>query len=292
MSSKSSKIDVLPAEIITHLHSLQLPREAFEYIDRCLVPSTTPTGVKSYTVRYPCGITNQVLELNSRDIELAQVLTFLADPQVAYYIPQPAVLELDVDHPRARFYPPDFLVIYKDKRRPLLLETKPSTHLAERAAKHPERFTCSGQNGFEMPLAAAAAAKLGFDFRVICERHFDETFLRNVLFLESYRKWTINPPATDEEKQAIKDQVAAQPGIKLIDVKHESMSRRADLIHHLLAVGEIFAHLSAERLTEPNRVALYPTAIRERALALFEQKNPPAPDTVCPTCCTKASTSQ
>ena len=255
MTSNNEMRDRLPASIIAQLRASPQHREALAYIDRCSLPSTTPNGSKSYTVRYPCDLTGEVLVLSSRDIELAAVHTLLGDPEVLFFIPQPADLELELDNPRHRFYPPDFLVFYKDGRKPVLLETKPTTHLAERVAKLPSRYTCDGSNGYAMPLAAAAAAKLGFDFRVVSERHFDETFLRNAQFLESYRKWDINPPASDAEKQAIKDQIAADSGIKMAAVKHDSTQRRADLIYHMIACGDIFTHLSLERLADQNRVA-------------------------------------
>jgi len=272
----------IPEKLLALLTDYQLKAEAIEYIKRSRLPSTLPNGRFSYTVRFPCTLTDEILVLQSRDFEFACLLTLLADPNVAYIIAQPATLELDHPRVREKFYSPDFLVFWKDGSRPTLIETKPLTQLATLVAKHPDRYISDGPKSFDLPLVRKKADELGFDVRVIHEGYFTEYFVRNALLLEPYRQWNIAPAATEEEKKAIKDQIADQPGIKFADVSHDSSERRADLIHHMLATGEIFAHLSEESLMNQNRVSLFTTRVRERALAVFHSKNPPAGDLVCP----------
>lgn len=272
----------IPSTLVPLVFDQQLSTEAIRYIERSNVPSTQPNGRFSYTVRYPCALTGEILELQSRDFEFACLLTLKADPNLAFIIPQPAKLELNHSNARAKFYAPDFLAIWKDKRPPTLFETKPSRKLSSNVAKYPDRYTSDGPNSFDMPLAREAASSLGFDFRVIHEGHFTETFIRNILLLEPYRNWPLEVAATDEERKTIKDQIVAQPGIKFSEIVHESSERRADLIHHMLANGEIFANLSEDSLLDQNRVGLFNTRVRERALALFNSKTPIQADRVCP----------
>jgi putative transposase len=266
----------IPAPVLALLVPLQLPTEAFKYFEDSEIPSTRPNGIKSYTVRYPDPQFGEVLELSSRDIEFAFYLSLRADPGFAFARPQPPKLDLGLPHPRERYYAPDFLVFWNDGRPPTLFETKPSTRFATYCAKFPDRYTDSGEKGYEMPLAEVAARKLGFTFQTIHERHFSEKFLRNALFLTSYHQHPeLSPLATDEERAAIKSQVIASPGIKITEIRHESMQRCSELVHLMLVKREIFAHLSLELLAEPNRVSLYPTATQEKALELLYAKNPP-----------------
>ncbi len=272
----------IPAKLLALITDQQLNAKAVSYIERSAIPSTVPNGRKSFTVRYALTLTNEIVEVQSRDIEFACLLTLQADPNVAYIIAQPEELELDHPHPRVRQYAPDFLVFYRDGRRPVIIETKPRAAFAEFVLNHPDRYTSTEANTFDMPLARKAADELGFDFRAVHEGFYNETFLRNILFLESYRKWNLASPASEEEKQAIKDQIEAQPGIKFTDIVHESTKRRADLIHHMLANGAIFMHMSEDLLVDQNRVALYATNVREKALAIFNAKNPPASENLNP----------
>lgn len=267
--------------LATLLPDYQLNASAVEYIKRSALPSTVPNGRFSYTVHYPCKLTNEVIVMQSRDFEFACLLTILGDPQTGYIMPQPPTLE--VEHVRTKYYSPDFLVFYKDGRRPTLIETRPLSQLADRVVRHPDRYVSPEPNTFDMPLVRKKAEEMGFDLRVIHEGYFTEKFVNNIRLLEPYRKLNLNPAPTDEEKKAIKDQVLAKPGIKFADVVHKSSDRnRADLIHHMLAEGEIFAHLSDESLKDQNRVGLFATRVRERALAIFHAKNPPSSTAVCP----------
>ncbi len=262
---------------------MEISPEAIRYVEASQIPSTLPNGRKSYTVHYPCQLNGEVMVLNSRDIEFAAAVALTSDPQVLYVLTQPAVLDLGTADLRSRYYSTDFLVVWKDHRPPTLIETKPTSGFAKLMAKHPERYKSDGSNGYDMPLAAAAAAKLGFTFRTMHEGHLNEKFLRNSIFLDRHRQLReLSPPASLDEKEDILMQVAAKPGIKITEIVHPSMSRRADLVHHLLATGQVFSHLDLELLTEPNRVALFPTAIQQRAFAILHSKNPEMPKGVFP----------
>jgi putative transposase len=282
------KLCTIPSHILASLTPLRLPQEAYKYINDSEVPSTRPNGVKSYTVKITDDRSGEGLELASRDVELAFYLSLRCDPAFAFVRSQPPHLNLELPNLRGRNYAPDFLVFWNDGRAPTLFETKPSTGFADYCTKFPKRYTHDDARGYEMPLAEAAAKKLGFTFRGIHEGHFSPTFLRNALLLFPYRQHPkLSPEASDAEKEAIKAQVAASPGIKITELENCSMQRRADLVHLMLTQGEIFTHLSLEVLTEPNRVSLYPTAIQEKALELFYSKNPPRKSVALPYILTK-----
>lgn len=265
---------VVLEQLLLQLATEQLPSEQLAYIRSCETPSTEPNGRKSFTVNAPCDKTGEVQVLNSRDIEWAFALSELNNPNTRFLLPQPSPIYTSHPHPTAKIHRPDFLSIYSKESglRSKLIETKPSSYMAKKAAKYPDRYISIGPDKWDMPLSRAAAAKLGFDFEVITELNFNSTFIKNVRHLDDYRKYTFS--VTDAEIEEIVAQVIDNPGIRMTEIRLACEDRCIDAIKALLAAGKIHTHLSDELLTKPNRVPLYATPIQERALIQLHASDP------------------
>jgi putative transposase len=272
MSNYLPNMNTRPFDLADYAARHRLSRKAIEYIEHSLkAPSISPNGYASSTIRHPNLKTHQTNTCHSKSGELPLALMGQTDPGVEFMVDQPDFLSLSYISGDSRVtiqYPPDFLFLWREKA-PEILEYKPAGKLAELCLTKPGRYQDGGNGYYRSKPAEDAAAALGLTFRIVSSRNIHEQFIQNVDFLQSYHRWELAKPVTEEEFDVVKGQIEAQPGITFDRIELGEPSRRADVLYRLIAQGRIFTHLSDEPLKNQNRVELFLKPIQERAFLAF-----------------------
>jgi hypothetical protein len=177
-----------------------------------------PNGYQSNTVRYPSLLTRCNLTGHSRGWEYALDVMLSHDPECEFIIDSPQDLQLEYHSANGKLvktnYPPDRLVFWRN-RKPEIIEVRSCTRLAKLCLEQPERYKEEKPGYFRSPPAEAAAAKLGFSYRILHEKNFTPVYLQNLTFLESYLLHDPTPMPSEVEVTAVLEQVESTPGITL-----------------------------------------------------------------------------
>lgn len=262
-------------DVIEHAAKFCLSRDAIKYIRQCMAgPSLQPNGFRSTTVRLPSTLTKMVLTLHSRGWELPLALMVQYDPDACYMLEQPAGLKLSYFENgklHTPLYRPDLLVFWNN-RPPTVFEARPLKTLSAHCLREPGRYQEIGFANIRSIPAEEAFKTLGFEFRIVHEKHFVPQFLKNVWALRAYFEHELAQPPSDEELNSILNQVRATPGIVLDSVQFPDRGRRADLIYRMIARSILFTDLSETPIADQNRLPLFPDLLRQRAFLTFNHR--------------------
>ena len=232
-------------------------------------------GRRNVSGRYPSRKMGVTMQFESHRVELAVIHELEHAPEVLEYYDQPPSIKLDYESASGKrmgvLHTADYFVIRTDGAG--WVECKTDEELKRLSERNSNRYRCEGR--WRCPPGEAYAATLGLTYLVRSSAEIDWTFQANIQFLEDYLRGDCGVAS------AIAGQViarsACQPGISLDDllVATEGSCSR-DEVYSLIATDRLYVDLTAARLSQPDKVRVFPTA----ALAALYQSAilPPAAD--------------
>jgi len=192
----------------------------------------------------------------SHTVEFPLILEMEWDPRVLEFYDQPAPIKLLYPRKDGRqlglLHTPDFFVIRDDGLG--WIECKSEQDLSKLAIKMPSRFV-KEDSLWRCPPGERYASQYGFSYRVKSSAEFNETYLRNLVFLEEYLRIDFLP---DDSAWETMDRVIAQPGISLAELLQSSDGNGADHIYSAIALGDLYVDIHQVLLAEPERVQVFP----------------------------------
>ena len=174
-------------------------------------------GRGNVVVRYASRKMRCVVQAESRNVELAFVQRCESDPDVVFYLCQPATLSVSVVDKRGRRrrriqHVPDYLVLDGDGFA--FVECKCADDLARDAARPHPRFVRDADR-WRWPAAGEAAAELGLKYRVFSSEDVNPIWVRNVRFCSDFA--AVPQPPVDE-LQALVDRVGRARSLRLAEL--------------------------------------------------------------------------
>jgi transposase InsO family protein len=201
------------------------------------------------------------VQFESHRNELAVILELEHDPEVLAYYDQPPPIPLEYlsrTHRRVRvLHTPDFFVVRTDGA--YWLECKAEKKLRELECNQPNRFRHE-DGGWRCPPGEIYAAGFGLGYRVRSSDEIDWTFQANIEFLEDYLRggsFEIPEWAAKYLSSLVLTKTARTLGEWLAFAGEAGIG--SDLVYLLLLTDRVYVDLAAARLSEPDRVLLFPT---------------------------------
>jgi len=229
------------------------------------------------SVRYPSRKMGVTIQAESHRNELVGIYQKEHDPATLEYYDQPPAIKLVYPAKSGRrvgvLHTPDFFVLRTDSVG--WEEWKMAEELERLAETMPHRYRQANDGRWECPPGEAYARPLGFFYRVRSSAEIDWVFQRNLLFLEDYLRADC-PPVEDRAADAVRAQVAQQPGLSLGDLLRRLDGTRSDDVYRLIAHDVLFVDLHAVALAEPERVRVFRDAASAHADAVAASA-PPSP---------------
>jgi len=249
------------AELLLWFQRLEIPSQTQAIINH--IRSSGPTrrvggGRRNVSGRYPSRKMGFTVQFESHRVELAEIYCMEHDAAILEYYDQPPSIKLDYRSAAGKRIAPlhtaDFFVIRRDGAG--WTECKTEEELRRLAEQSPHRYVFR-DGSWRCPPGEEYARPLGLDYTLRSAQEIDWVFQANILFLEDYfdRKAGVCSKASE----LILAQVSALPGItlqQLVDTLGESC--RGDDIYTLIAQKRLHVDLHAARLTEPNKVTVFP----------------------------------
>jgi putative transposase len=264
-------------DLETYLTYHPVSKEARAYIEASLVaPSRNPTGRISNTTRHVSTKTLETRTTESDLVELPVAIMCDRSDDVLFYVAQPAKLQtLYPVGQESRNHPitPDFLIFWRHGIE--IIEAKSNKEAASIAIKRPHYFQQKDDGSFRCPPAEAGAQALGLPYRIVTETDFCSTLLKNFQLLSPHYSSSIEPAVNQAEWTAIRDILSENPGTLLTELPIEPMSRRSDVVYHLIANRSLFAHMETVDLRDQAAVRLFLTPLQETAFSIFANRSKP-----------------
>lgn len=234
-------------------------------------PSRSPNGYLSNTVRYPCPINGHTITAESNRYEFPFILTITTRPDVLRVFEQGPKLVIRGKTEQGHNYSFQLVVdaVVCTETGVEIYEVMAASEVAELTVSSANRFQEIGERKYGSRPAAEHFARWGFKHFIVTEHDMSPGYVQGADFLRPYRTGVARNPITEEEANTVIAAVKEEPGIFMEDIEIEPRGRRAEIIYHLLAKGEIFTHLSEGALTKQSELRLYPNAIQEQAFQLM-----------------------
>lgn len=211
--------------------------------------------------RYPSRKMGVTIQFESHTCELAEILTLEhIEEDVLEFWDQPLTVKLEYKNKNGtNIYPtytPDFFVIRKTGGE--FIECKTEEELDKLSKENHGKYKFGKDGKWHFPPAEKYFEQFGFRHVIVSTAELDRTYIRNISFLADYLT-NDTPQVADELRQKIIASVESDCGITLSDLLDRALETgaTADDVNTLIATGEIYVDLSAESLTERNRVFVY-----------------------------------
>jgi len=176
------------------------------------------------------------IQCESHTIELVFVILQEYRTRTLWYFDQPLAVKLNYKRPDGQpvtiLHTTDYLTIQAD--RVVLTECKPREDYDELAHKHPGRYVLEPSGELRCPAAEAAAAELGFVYRIWSPSEEDQILATNLKFLADY--YREDAPAVPEEvSQSIRAAVAKDQGTSIAALKAIQEAVNIDHVYAMVA---------------------------------------------------------
>ena len=232
----------------------QLVLDAFEGPER-----RTRSGGGNVCVRYASRKMKRVIQCESRNVELAFVERCEFDPEVLFYVCQPAKLLVRREDVKGRmkgnWVTPDYLVVSREGM--YLVECKPLSVLRRDLTEPNPKFFWDGSN-WRYPAAEVAAAELGLGFRVFSSEKVNPTWHRNMRFLADFLE--VDCPDPDNARALVKE-VSKAGSMRIGDVL-ALPDVKAEVLWWLIAQDAVWADLEFELLRDGEMSSVYSSKAR------------------------------
>lgn len=219
--------------------------------------------------RYPSRKMGVIIQFESHRLELVFIYLMEHDVYFIEFYDQPQSIKIAHLSQNNRnlgyLYTPDFFVISQDKAE--WVECKTEEELVKLAAKNPNRYIKDENGVWRSPPAEAYAAQFGLGFRIFSSAEINETYIRNIKYLEDYYNST-NTVVPKEALDAIITIVKKEPGITLDKLKELAKSFTIDDINQAIANDDIYVDINEVPLVDSIRVRIFPN--KELAEAYFK----------------------
>lgn len=223
--------------------------------------------------RYPSRKMGVTIQFESHRLELAFIYLMEHDFDILEFYDQPPSIKIThLSHNNKNLgylYTPDFFVISQNKAE--WVECKTEEELEKLAVENPNRYIRDENGVWRSPPAEAYAKQLGLGFRVFSSAEINETYIRNIKYLEDYynsRDTVVSREALD----AITTIVKKEPGITLDKLKELTKSFTVDDINQAIANDDIYVDINEAPLVDPIRVHIFPN--KELAEAYLKINSP------------------
>lgn len=236
-------------------------------------------GSRNVSGRYPSRKMDGMIQFESHRVELPAVHELEHDANVLEYYDQPPPIELRYEGKEGRQrvvrHTPDYFVIRTDAAG--WEECKTEEELVTLAGKDPQRYQHTDDGRWRCPPGEAYATPVGLYYRLRSSKDIDWRLQRNIQFLDDYFR-AERAPVSPHAEQAVRSQLATEPGITLAALVREAEGAATrDDIHFLIARNDIYVDLSAAFLGEPDTVRVFRS--KEAAVAYERVVSPrPGPD--------------
>jgi len=202
------------------------------------------------------------IQFESHTCELPGIyLLEYTENDVREYYDQPYTFPIEYVNRRGRKvtvpYTPDFFIIHDTYIE--FIECKTEEELNAIAGARPNYFVLKKDGRWNCPPAGEALARYGFSHRVVSSAEIDLTLYNNVLFFEDYLRVgtpQVSPQIFSSVLQVVKiaSRIALEELLNLVF----TTGGTADDIYTLIARGDLYVDLSAERIEDRKYVWVYP----------------------------------
>lgn len=241
---------------------LRLSEPARELVSR--IRSSPPvrrvaSGRGNVSGQYPSNKMGTTIQFESHRNELPAIYDLEDDAGVLEYYDQPSQIKLNYQTEKGRnvgaLHTPDFFVIRNDNAG--WIECKEETNLSELAKTQPNRYVLEENGRWSCPPGEQYAARFNLYYKIRSSKEIDWFRVRNRQFLQDYIRAECTIAA--EARRSIISSVSDEPGITLADLFDKSLDAASrDEIYALIASNAVYVDLSAESLTDPSRVKVFP----------------------------------
>ena len=219
-------------------------------------------GRSNVSGRYPSRKMGVIIQFESHKVELAFIYQLEHDSSVLEYYDQPPSIPLAYDASNGRrlsvLHTPDFFVIRQEAAG--WEECKTEEDLGKLAEKSPNRYQRDTASHWRCAPGESHANQFGLYYHVRSDASINWTLQQNLQFLDDYLRvdsTSISPKLRED----VIAETARHPGLclsELIQRTKDVASR--DVIHFMIAAGEIFVDLSAAVVSRPAEVTVLANA--------------------------------
>jgi putative transposase len=251
-----------PVDLSLWYQRLGLPEGARALIDsiRCSEPARRVGGGKSNVPgRYPSRKMGKTIQFESHRVEFVAALEMEEDPSVFEYYDQPCRIPLTYEDGRRQrisvLHTPDFFVLRADSAG--WEECKTDNDLVKLAQKTPHRYHQTRDGAWLCPPGEEYASARGLYYRVYPSSQINWVLVRNLCYLDDYRRG--EPVGFDAQDRALAIAcVSACPGVSLDQlIRRMATPGAIDCVHSMIAHREIYVDLRAASLTDPSSVRVF-----------------------------------
>ena len=232
-------------------------------------------GRGNVAVRYASRKMRVVIQAESRNVELGFVQRCESDPDVVFYLCQPAMLSVYVVDTRGRRrriqHVPDYLVLDGDGFA--FVECKSADELARDADRPSPRFVRDGDR-WRWPAAEEAAAELGLKYRVFSSEDVNPIWVRNLRFLSDFAE---APEPSADELQALVACVGRVRSLRLAELL-ASLGVSMATLWWCVAHRHVWCDLERDRVFELDQAWVHDS--ESRMLAHRRLRGPDGPSSV------------
>ena len=219
-------------------------------------------GRSNVSGRYPSRKMGVTIQFESHRVELAFIYQLEHDSSVLEYYDQPPSIPLAYDACNGRrlsvLHTPDFFVIRKEAAG--WEECKTEEDLGKLAEKSPNRYQRDTASHWRCAPGESHANQFGLYYHVRSDASINWTIQQNLQFLDDYLRVDSTSISPRSREEVIAETVR-QPGLRLSELiqRTKDVASR-DVIHFMIAAGEIFADLSAAVVSRPAEVTVFANA--------------------------------
>lgn len=234
-------------------------------------------GRSNVSGRYPSRKMGVTIQFESHKVELAFIYQLEHDSSVLEYYDQPPSIPLAYDASNGRrlsvLHTPDFFVIRTEAAG--WEECKTEDDLGKLAEKSPNRYQRDTASRWRSAPGESHANQFGLYYHVRSDASINWTLQQNLQFLDDYLRvdsTSISPKLRED----VIAETARHPGLLLSELiqRTKDVASR-DVIHFMIAAGEIFTDLSAAAVSRPAEVTVFANA---EVAAAFRNTSGAPPD--------------
>lgn len=245
-----------------------LARQQIDQIRRTEPFRRVQSGIKNVSCRFASQKMGCVIQAESHSNELGAVIGWEHDNKTFEFYDQPCQIKLSYQDPktgraRAHLSTPDFFLLQQDFVG--WVECKTEEWLKKAVADGSPLYTRDKDGTWHCPPGEAYAEALGLEFRVRSSLETNWTAVNNAVFLSDYLQEN-TPKASDQQKGMVAKLLAQRAWLRLKDLlEFDQDQLPADVIYTMVAQGQLYVELDADRLAEPERTVVFRDALAARA---------------------------
>jgi transposase InsO family protein len=215
------------------------------------------------------------IQFESHRVELAGIYEMEHDPDVLEYFDQPPTIKLDYASAAGKrmgvLHTPDFFVIRREEAG--WEEWKTEEELGRLHVHNPNRYAAEDDGRWHCQPGEAYAEHVGLYYRVRSSKEINWTYQRNIQFLEDYFR-TDSASINSRSRELALAYASTAPGLSVDELLRVTTGVVSpDDIFAMIASEILHVDLHSATLTEPSRVAVFPS---KQALRRYTELQAPA----------------